>query len=146
MTESAAILIWLADNHPKAKLCPKVDSKKRAEYLRWMVYIPAAIYSMFWVRDQPSRLAHGEDAEAVIRHRTAERIAECWRFMDKQVKPKKYILGDEMSVLDIYVTVVSRWTPGRKRFYKEAPKLAKIAKRVDADPRLKAFWAKRFPL
>ncbi len=145
MTESAAILLWLADNHPQAKLCPPPNALSRAAYLRWMVYIPAAIYSMFWVRDVPSRLADGEDAEAVIRHRTAERIAECWRLMDRQVSPQNYILGNELSVLDLYVTVVSRWTPRRKRFYQEAPKLAEIVRRVDAEPRLKDFWAKRFP-
>jgi GST-like protein len=145
MTESAAILIWLADKYPEANLSPPVNSIQRSAYLRWMVYIPAAIYSMFWVRDVPSRLAHGEDAEAVIKHRTAERISECWRFMNQQVTPERYILGNELSVLDIYVTVVSRWTPRRKRFYEEAPKLADIVRRVDADPRLQEFWSRRFP-
>lgn len=145
MTESAAILIWLADKHSEAGLCPPANSAQRAAYLRWMVYIPASIYSMFWVRDDPSRLAHNEDSEAVIKHRTAERIAECWRLMDGQVDPAPYILGDTLSVLDIYVTVVSRWTPRRKRFYQEAPKLAEVVKRIDAEPRLKEFWAKRFP-
>jgi GST-like protein len=145
MTESAAILIWLADQYHEANLCPPVNSPQRAAYLRWMVYIPAAIYSMFWVRDEPARLTDGEDAEAVLKHRTAERIAECWRVMDRQVNPSRYILGDDLSVLDLYVTMASRWTPRRKRFYKEAPKLAEVVKRVDADPRLKKFWAERFP-
>jgi GST-like protein len=145
MTESAAILIWLADKHPEAKLCPPAGSTERAAYLRWMVYIPASIYSMYWVRDDPSRLAHNEDSEAVIKHRTAERIAECWKLMDSQVNPQRYILGNKLSVLDIYVSVVSRWTPRRKRFYQEAPKLAEVVKRVDAEPRLKEFWARRFP-
>ena len=40
----------------------------------------------------------------------------------------------------------SRWGPGRARFYVEAPKLAPVVRRVDADPRLAAFWAERFPL
>ncbi|MES2906050.1 MAG: glutathione S-transferase family protein [Pseudomonadota bacterium] len=145
MTESAAILIWLTDSFPKAKLAPKLNSAQRAAFLRWMVYIPASIYSMFWVRDVPSRLTRSEDAEAVLLHRTAERIAECWRIMNAQVGPKKYILDDTLSVLDIYVAICSRWTPGRARFYKEAPKLADIVKRVDAEPRLQKFWPKRFP-
>lgn len=50
-----------------------------------------------------------------------------------------------MSVLDLYVTVVSRWGPRRVRFYEAAPKMAEVVKRVDADPRLAEFWAKRFP-
>ena len=47
--------------------------------------------------------------------------------------------------LDLDVTVVSRWAPRRKRFDAEAPGLARGVKRVDAEPRLAAFWAERFP-
>jgi GST-like protein len=145
LTESAAILIWLGDSRPDAGLSPRLNDPRRAEYLRWMVYIPAAIYSMFWVRDDPSRLAADAAAETVIKERTADRIAECWRLMDSQTSPSPYILGDTFSLLDIYVTVVSRWTPGRRRFYAEAPRLADVVRRVDAEPRLAAFWPERFP-
>lgn len=143
MTESAAILIWLADRH--GRLAPAPTDPRRAQFLRWMVYVPAAIYSMYWVRDEPSRLASTPEAEEVIKERTAERIADCWRIMDEQVQPGRYILGDELSVLDLYVTVVSRWTPRRRRFYDAAPKLGEVVRRVDAEPRLAALWAERFP-
>jgi GST-like protein len=145
MTESAAMLIGLADLHPDAHLAPAPTDPKRAQFLRWMVFIPASIYALYWIRDEPSRLADNEDAEAVILERTAERIADCWKMMDSQVSPGRYILGDEMSVLDIYVTVISRWMPRRRRFYEVAPKMAEVVRRVDADPRLTDFWAERFP-
>jgi GST-like protein len=145
MTESAAILMWLAEQHPEAGLAPGPDDPARAAFLRWMVYVPAAIYSMFWVRDEPMRLAADEAAAEVITARTAERIAECWRKMDAQVSPGRYILGDRLSVLDLYVAVVSRWSPRRQRFYAEAPKLAEVVRRVDAEPRLAEFWPRRFP-
>ncbi len=145
MTESAAILMWLAEQHPQARLAPAADDPARAAYLRWMVYIPAAIYSLYWIRDDPSRLAGDTAGEALIKQRTIERIAECWRLMDAQVSPGRYILGDDLSVLDLYVAVVSRWGPRRKRFYQEAPKMAEVVRRVDQDPRLQDFWAKRFP-
>ena len=103
VTESAAILIWLAERHPEAALGPEPCDPRRAQFLRWMVYVPAAIYSMFWVRDEPSRLAATPEAEEVIKARTAQRIADCWRIMDEQVRPGRYILGDEMTVLDLYV-------------------------------------------
>lgn len=145
MTESAAILIWLADRQPEARMAPAPGDPKRAQFLRWMVYIPASIYSLYWIRDLPSRLAATPEAEAVLLERTAERIAECWRLMDEQVSPGRYILGDDLSVLDLYVAVVSRWTPRCRRFYEVAPKMSEVVRRVDADPRLAAFWAERFP-
>ena len=40
---------------------------------------------------------------------------------------------------------MSRWTPQRRRFYRVAPRMARVVRRVDADPRLADFWAARFP-
>ena len=146
MTESAAILIWLADRHPDADLAPAVDDPRRGQFLRWMAFLPASIYSMYWVRDEPSRLA-GDDADdqARILERTAERIAECWRMMERQIEPGRFLLGEQLTVLDLYVATASRWTPQRRRFYAEAPRMGEVVRRVDALPELRAFWNRRFP-
>ncbi len=145
MTESAAILIYLADLHPEARLAPAPTDPKRAQYLRWMSYVSSAIYSWFWAKGDPMRLAlRPGDGPAMV-DRIHDRIAACWRMMDEQISPGRYILGDEMTVLDLYVTVISRFGPWRNRFYKTAPKLSEIVRRIDSDPRLKDFWAKRFP-
>lgn len=146
ITESAAILIWLADRYPETRLGPALDDPRRAQFLRWMTFIPASIYSLFWVRDDPSRLG-GDDPEiqARIKAATAERILDCWAMMESQITPGRYLLGDELTVLDLYVTVVSRWGPRRVRFYEAAPRMSEVVKRVDADPRLTKFWEERFP-
>jgi GST-like protein len=146
MTESAAILTFLADSHPDSGLSPAWDSPMRPRFLRWMSYISAQIYALYWVRDDLSRLAADKAHEAVIKARTTARIEACWRMMGEQVEPAgAYMLGDEISVLDLYMAVVSRWGPRRKGFYAAAPGLADVVKRVDADPRLTEFWAARFP-
>jgi GST-like protein len=145
MTESAAILIWLADDHPEARLAPTMASLARPAFLRWMSFVSAAIYSLYWIRDDPSRVADTEEGQALVKERTRERILECWRIMDAQVTPGRYILGDDLSVLDLYVAVLSRWGPRRKKFYEVAPRMSGVVRRVDADPRLAALWAERFP-
>jgi GST-like protein len=145
MTESSAILMWLAEQHPDGRLAPPPGDPMRAAYLRWMSFISASIYSLYWIRDDPLRLAADEAGVALVKTRTTERIAECWRLMEAQVSPGRYLLSDDLSVLDLYVTVVSRWGPKRQRFYEEAPKMAEVVRRVDQDPRLAAFWVERFP-
>ena len=145
VTESAAILIYLADLHPQARLAPALGDPKRAQYLRWMTYVSAAIYALVWIIDDPTRIVASEEQGLPVVDRIRDRRADCWRMMDEQIAPGRYILGDELSVLDLYVAVISRFAPGRARFYRSAPKMAEIVRRVDDDPRLKEFWAKRFP-
>jgi GST-like protein len=65
--------------------------------------------------------------------------------MDAQLRPSRYLLGDTLSVLDLYVAVISRFGPWRERFYQEAPNMTTAIKRVDEDPRLKELWERRFP-
>ncbi|WP_332769649.1 glutathione S-transferase family protein [Phenylobacterium sp.] len=143
ITESAAILTWLAETYPDAGLAPRPGAPGRAQFLRWMSFVSSAIYSLYWVKDDPSRLVPDPAGHEALTERTLERIAECWGIMDGQISPSRYILGDELGVLDLYVAVVSRFRPRRERFYREAPKMGEVVKRVDEDPRLKALWASR---
>lgn len=145
MTESAAILIRLAELHPEARLAPTADDPRRSAFLRWMSFVSSAIYAHYWLKDDPLRLVSDPAQVAVVEARLNDRIADCWATMEAAVSPGRYILGDALSVLDLYVTVVSRFRPRRERFYAVAPKLGEVVRRVDADPRLAAFWPERFP-
>src|SRR5919108_4449847 len=117
MTESAAILIDLADGHPEAGLAPRTDDPQRRQFLRWMVYVPAAIYSLHWIKPDPARIGAPPALRDAVVEAVHNRIAECWGIMDAQLSPGRYLLGDRLTVLDIYVTVVSRFGPWRTRFY-----------------------------
>jgi GST-like protein len=145
VTESAAILIWLAEAHPQARLAPSPGDSGRAQYLRWMAFVSSAIYSLYWIRDEPSRIADDDAGKALARERTAERIAHCWSVMESQIAPAPFLAGETIGVLDLYVGVISRWGPRRRRFYEVAPKMGEVVRRVDAEPRLADLWAERFP-
>src|ERR1700722_2956732 len=61
MTESAAILIWLADAHPEARLAPTMAAHPRPAFLRWMAFSSASIYAYYWIRDEPARIIDDEE-------------------------------------------------------------------------------------
>jgi GST-like protein len=145
MTESAAILIRLGELHPESGLAPGAGDPRRSAFLRWMAFVSAAIYALYWVKDDPARLVPDPAAQPALVARTLERISQCWGIMERQVAPARYILGDELTALDLYVTVVSRFNPRRQRFYEAAPRMGEVVRRVDADPRLAALWAERYP-
>jgi GST-like protein len=145
MTESAAILIWLADRYPESRLSPSLASRERPAFLRWMAFVSAAIYALFWIYDEPSRVIDAPARQSLVRQRIEARLAHCWAVMERHIEPSAFLTGEDISVLDLYVTVVSRWEPGRRRFYAIAPRMGDIVRRVDADPRLGDLWARRFP-
>jgi GST-like protein len=145
LTESAAILIHLADRHPRARLAPAVEDARRGQFLRWMVHVSSAIYSLHWIKPDVGRVGAPPAARDAVVDAVHERIAFCWRVMDEQVQPGRYLLGDELGVLDLYVGVVSRFGPWRERFHQEAPRMTPCVQRVDADPRLAGLWERRFP-
>ena len=146
ITESAAILIWLAETFPEARLAPAAGDPERAQFLRWMAFVSASIYAHYWVRDDPSRVSADPAAQAEVKKALNARIADNWGVMEANLTPGRYLLGDDLSVLDLYVTVVSRWT-NRKRLHETiAPRLGEVVRRVEADPRLAVLLAERFPL
>jgi GST-like protein len=145
MTESAAILLYLADAYQHSRLAPSNSEPLRRQYLRWMVYVSSAIYSLHWIKPDVRRIGAPLERRDAVINAVHDRIAFCWSNMDAQLNPGRYLLGDELTVLDLYVTVVSRFGPWRKRFYEAAPKMTPVVRRVDTDPRLTEFWAKRFP-
>lgn len=145
MTESAAILIHLADSHPEARLAPPLDDPRRAAFLRWMLYVSSAIYALHWIKPDVTRIGAPPSARSAVVDAVHDRIAFCWAHMDGQITPARFLLGESITVLDLYVATVSRFGPWRERFAEAAPGLAAVVQRVDEDPRLAPLWAARFP-
>ena len=145
MTESAAILIYLADLHPDAALSPGVNEPQRRAFLRWMVYVSSAIYALHWIKPDVRRIGAPPAARDAVVDAVHERIAACWAHMDSQLAPAPYLLGERLTVLDLYVGTVSRFGPWRERFHEVAPRMTPAVRRVDEDPRLVGLWHDRFP-
>ena len=145
LTESAAILVRLGELHPAAGLAPGPDDPARGQFLRWMSFVSAAIYAFFWQKDDAFRLVADPAAHPAYDAAIQDRISACWAMMEAGVAPGPWILGERLSVLDLYVTVVSRFQPRRQRFYAAAPRMGEVVRKLDADPRLAAFWAERYP-
>jgi GST-like protein len=144
MTESAAILLWFGDTREGRPFAPALNHPDRPAYLRWMVYIPAAIYPMYAIKDNVAQWVSNGDCQVELTANTIDRISACWKVMEAGLEPSPFIFGEQPSFLDLYVSVVSRWTPGRETFTENCPKLGQMAARMDADPRLQALWNDRF--
>lgn len=145
VTETAAILIWLGDRYAHAGLAPRPEDRRRVAYLRWMVFMPANIYSMYTVRDHPERWVDDPAQHDALLRTTRQRIIDSWRVMEGETDPAPFVLGHSMSMVDLFAAALSRGIPRRKVFRQHCPKLAAAVERVDADPRLRTLWEQRMP-
>ena len=141
MTESAAILLWLCERVPD--LVPK-NLAARAQFYRWMIFVPANIYAMISLRDFPAKWVDGDAAQKAFRETTTDRLKALWMQLEAAFQPAPYVLGSEISALDIYLAMVSRWAPGRKWMAEHCPKLTACVTLTEQHPVVAKVWERNF--
>ena len=145
MTESAAIILHLAEHAPaEAGLVPPAGAAYRPEFLRWLIFLVAAVYPTFTYGDDPSRYVEGEEARRGLRASTDALRKQLWRQMEA-ASGAPYFLGAERSAIDIYIWAMTHWRPGAAWFAQECPKLTAIAATLDRDEKLAAIKAQNWP-
>lgn len=143
MTESAAIILHLADRYPASSLIPPPDAPERPEFLRWLVFLVGAVYPTFTFGDVPARYVTGKTAEDELRRTSDEARKAMYRQMEA-VAGEPWFLGERFSAIDLYLAAMVNWRPRRAWFTAECPRLDAIATRTQALPALAAVWAQNF--
>lgn len=141
MTETAAIALCIDEQVPAAGLFPAPGDPLRREALRWLMFLVAAVYPTFTYGDEPAKWIG--DAGPALRAATDAHRLKLWQQVE-EVARGPWFLGPRFSMLDVYVTVMTRWRPRRAWFAEHCPRLAAIAAALDEDPRLRALWAANF--
>ena len=141
MTESAAVILYIDGLVPELGLVPAVRDPLRRDFLRWLMFLVAAVYPTFTYGDNPAKWVgeHGPE----LRESTDEHRKSLWRLVEGAVRGP-WFLGERPSALDLYVSVMTRWRPGRAWFAEHCPRLHKIALSVDEDARLQQVWKTNF--
>lgn len=141
MTETAAIALYIDELVPAAGLFPATGDPLRREALRWLVFLIAAVYPTFTYGDEPAKWVG--DAGPRLREATDAHRQRLWQQVERAAGAP-WFLGARFSMLDVYVSAMSRWRPRRAWFAEHCPRLAAIATALDDDPRLRALWAENF--
>lgn len=144
LSECAAILITLDDLVPEAGLVPPPGDPARADFLRWLQVIMGSIYPTFLYGDFPERWVDSEADRALLVERTNRQRENLWRYIESQVAPAPWFLGERFSALDLCIWVMRRWQPRQKWFAANCPKLNAAADVADALPALTEVGARNF--
>ena len=127
------------DIAPGAGLVPLATDGRRPKFLRWLVFLVAAVYPTFTYGDVTPRYVSDKKAQDELRASTDAARSRQWSQFEATVSPDPWVLGG-FTALDIYVTVMSQWRPGRSWFEANCPKLSAVAALGLALPKLKEVW------
>lgn len=144
LSESAAIVLWLDEQHPEAALLPPRGSPERAHALRWMQFLVGAIYPTFSLSDFPERWVDGQAARRELLESTQARRMTLWQMLEPAAR-KPWFCGARPCAVDLYLAVMTRWHPRRAWFATHAPTLHAIAQAADALPGIAALLVRDFP-
>jgi glutathione S-transferase len=146
VTETAALLILLAERHPEAGLLPSPETPERAQALRWLAFMACEVYPIVEIADYPERFVTDHKAAAELKHSAQERIRERMLCVEQAVAGP-WFLASGFSALDFYAAMFSRWRECRLGDWREEhlPKICAIAAALSQRPVLAAVWSRYFP-
>ena len=141
MTESAAMVIYLADLYPRALLAPGLDSPLRAAYLRWMLYFASAVYMADLRYFYPARHSVDPAAEAGIKAKAEIDLNRDFDIFSKALGKGPYVLGEVFSAVDIYAAMLVSWAPDVDAVFTRHPNINKHYALVAARAKVNPVWA-----
>jgi glutathione S-transferase len=142
ITESAAILLTLADYFPQARLLPPQASQARAQAYRWLAFMAAEVYPIVEIVDYPERFVPGGDGEA-LKAVARDRIRERLLIIERMIAGP-FMLAGGFSILDIYAAMFSRWSLEPEWKAANLPRLMTLADAVSQRPAIKPVWDRHF--
>jgi glutathione S-transferase len=117
LTENVAVLQYIADLNPNARLAPPAGTLERYRLQEWLSFINSEVHKAF----SPLFSSEAtEDMKTYSRNYLAKRLA----YVEQALGEKKYLMGDQFTVADAYLSTVLGW--------------GSLVK-VDIGPRLKAY-------
>lgn len=141
LTETAAVTLWLGDQYPESGLVPLATDARRAQFLRRLIWLVAALYPTFTYGDHPERFVDSEAACRQLRTATDRRRSQLWKQLEQEIPHSaEWLCGGQMTAVDIFLAVMSCWRPRREWLARECPTLYRIARQLDGHPLLGPVW------
>jgi glutathione S-transferase len=130
MTETAAMLVHLADLHPEAGLLPPAGSPERATALRWLMFALCNIYESDLRHAYTQRYTTDPDGLDGVKRAAEQRWDDSFAIVEATLDPGPYLLGQDYSGVDMYLAVLVAWHYDTSALMKRSPNLTELCRRV----------------
>lgn len=134
VSESAGLLMLLAERHPEGGFAPAVGDPLRAKWLESMVFLTNTLSSA--MRDWFYAEKDGDPAGAsAVQALARRRIEGVWERLDGELADgRRYLLGEAVTTVDLLATMLMRWSRNMERPATSWPRIGAYVARMRARP------------
>ena len=126
LTENVAVLQYIADLEPEAKLAPPAGTLERYRLVEWLAFLNSEVHKNI----SPLFGDNGDEVKNFARKNLARRLD----WLDNQLGSHSYLMGEQFTVADAYLFVILGWFGRVGIDITKWPKLQALHQRVGARP------------
>ncbi len=130
LTENPAILQFLADRNPSTKLAPPAGTLERARLQEHLNYVAAELHPAFKPFFNPSTSDETKQA-------STKTIRSRLKLIDGLLAKQPYLLGEQITVADFYLFVITRWTRDLNIPLTDLPHVTAFLERIGSREKVK---------
>ena len=123
LTEGPAIVQYLADQRPAARLAPENGSFERTRVQEMLNYITSELHKTYSPLFKP-------DILPAVREERLEYLRKRYGVLEKRLEGRKFLFGEQFTIADAYLFVVTNWARSVKFDLSEFPNIEAFQKRV----------------
>jgi len=132
ISENVAILEYLADLHPEARLLGDGSARGRAQVMRWLAFLNSDVHGAFKPLFTPERFIADAAFADMLASAARQRIRKYLEMLDAQLAHRDWLTA-QRSVADPYLFVISRWAIRKEVPLHGLRHLARFSERMYAD-------------
>ncbi len=140
LTETAAILAYIAQIHPDAGIAP-ADPFEFGVAQAFNVYLAATMHIAHAHGPRAARWSDDEAAQLTMRAKVPENMAECVALIASEYLQGPWVLGERYSICDAYLFTICRWLKTDGVDMADYPTVADHFAAVQARPAVKSVLA-----
>jgi glutathione S-transferase len=143
LTETPALLQFIAQSYPQARLAPVDDPFLLAKVNEFNSYLCSTVHVNHAHKGRGYRWVEPDDEPSIeaMKKKVPQTMAESFALIESQMLQGPWVLGERFSTSDLYLFTISRWLEGDGVDVNRFPKVAAHLRRMDAEPQVKKVLA-----
>jgi len=124
LTETPAMLVYIAQTFPTAKLAPLDDPFALAQVQSFNSYLCSTVHVAHAHKLRGARWATEESSFADMKRMIPKTVGACFELIEKQMWRGPWVMGETFTICDPYLFTVAQWLDGDGVDIKSTPKVA----------------------